>query len=41
MGRCLDEGEEEFILKPVQISYLKKLRNYIYKFYKEGLQFEI
>jgi len=34
--RCLDEGAEEFILKPVQISDVKRLRNYICRVHEEG-----
>jgi len=39
--RCLDDGAEEFILKPVQISDVKRLKNYICRVPKEGLRFEI
>jgi two-component response regulator (ARR-A family) len=28
-SRCLDEGAEDFIVKPVQVSDVKRLRNYI------------
>lgn len=31
MSRCLDEGAEEFILKPVQLSDVKRLKNYVHK----------
>jgi len=34
--RCLDEGAEEFILKPVQISDVKRLKNYICRVHEEG-----
>lgn len=32
--RCLDEGAEEFLLKPVQISDVKRLRDYIRRNHK-------
>jgi len=32
--RCLDEGAEEFLLKPVQISDVKRLRDYIRRDHK-------
>lgn len=34
--RCLDEGAEEFILKPVQVSDVKRLREYMGGVHNEG-----
>lgn len=34
--RCLDEGAEEFILKPVQISDVKRLREYMSRVQEES-----
>ncbi|KAH9323405.1 hypothetical protein KI387_018044, partial [Taxus chinensis] len=31
MSRCLDEGAEEFILKPVKMSDVRRLKSYVYK----------
>jgi two-component response regulator (ARR-A family) len=34
--RCLDEGAEEFIMKPVQVSDVKRLRDYMARVHEEG-----